>query len=375
MIEPVTRRVRALVALVLAALATVAAPQRAAAADGEWFDGRAPAPSGPEAAPRRNEPGTPPALEPSPLLEQDSTGEDTEDRNPEALTKFRPHLDPYGTWIDDPTYGRVWIPNASVVGPNFQPYLSNGRWALDDSGEWIWVSDYPFGWVVFHYGRWVWIPSAGSWAWIPGNQYAPAWVTWRVPSGSYDYVGWAPAPPTFVWFAGVSVWWGYDPYYWWVFCPSPYLFHHHVGYYVVTDPYWQGYAARYTRPYVPAKPRPHGTSPTAQSARRSPSLAAARVPSSAVPTERVAARPPMAASSRPDLRSPSASRRYSTSTDSPKRATVGSPRQTRSVESFRSRDSRVPSVGNQRLAPMRSPSRMRGPDMRASPRAVRPGRR
>jgi hypothetical protein len=370
MIPTVPRFFRLLAVLLAAAFATLAGHTRALAADGDWFDpsGRQ-VPAPPQAASPPGERGAPPPLAPSPLVEGASASDDAGDQNPEALTKFRPYLDPYGTWTEHATYGTVWIPNASVVGPNFQPYVSNGRWALDESSEWIWVSDYPFGWVVFHYGRWVWIPNAG-WAWIPGYKYAPAWVTWRVPSGEYDYVGWSPAPPTFVWFAGAAVYWGYGPYYWWVFCPSPYLFHYGVGYYVVTDPYWQGYAAHYTRPYVPASPRPHGSNPTPV-ARRSPSLSAARVPPSAVPASRVASRD-VASSARPSLDASNSGRRYSTRADTPSRSTLD-PSPSRSFQSFKSRDVRLPSASSQRLAPARAPSRMRT-DMR-SMRSTRPQRR
>ena len=62
----------------------------------------------------------PPPLAPSPLLDNGNNGsaaDEANDQNPEALTKFRPYLDPYGTWIDDPTYGRVWIPNARSSDP------------------------------------------------------------------------------------------------------------------------------------------------------------------------------------------------------------------------------------------------------------------
>ena len=369
MIQSVNRRFRWLAFALVAIVTIVAGPSPANAADEQWFaPGAVPPPSAGPPPPVTGPEGAPPPLAPSPLLQDGASAGDVDDRNPEALTKFRPYLDPYGTWHDDPTYGRVWIPSANVVGPNFQPYVTNGRWAMDDGGEWIWVSDYSFGWVVFHYGRWVWIQNTG-WAWIPGNRYAPAWVTWRVPTGSYDYVGWAPAPPSFVWYAGVSFWWGYDPYYWWVFCQSPYLFHYHVGYYVVTDPYWQGYAARYTTPYVPASPTPRNGSPTAASPRpRNPSLSEARVPPSALPQGRA---PSASAhsSSRPTLNSPSTSARPSSRADIPTRSFDTRP--SRSTHSFK--DVR-PSTGSQRLAPVRNPMRSR-PDMRVSPRAVRPSRR
>jgi hypothetical protein len=309
------------------------APWNAQAADQPWFDPKATS-------------GEQDALAPSPLLDKgtDSSAE-ANDQNPEALTKFRPYLDPYGTWVDDPSYGRVWVPNPGVVGQNFQPYVSNGRWALDASGQWIWVSDYSFGWVVFHYGRWVWI-SSGRWGWIPGNRYAPAWVVWRVPTGQYDYVGWAPAPPTFVWYFGVSYWWGYPPIYPWVFCPSPYLFYYGVGYYVVTDPYWVGYAAHNTRPYVPASPTPRTGAPSSAEVQpRSPTLAAARVPAGSVPVARLPAGP--------------AGARFipSTSTYAPNAAARTNvpmrPYDSPSIAPSRSYAPYRPSFGSQRLAPTR----------------------
>lgn len=374
MIPAVNRLFRSLIVL-SALLTTLAAPFSARAAGEDWFGGR-PTPPPPGAQPVSAPQGAPPPLAPSPLLHDGAAPNDVaNDQNPEALTKFRPYLDPYGTWMDDPTYGRVWVPSPSVVGTNFQPYVSNGRWALDESGEWIWVSDYSFGWVVFHYGRWVWIQSTG-WAWIPGNQYAPAWVVWRVPTGSYDYVGWSPAPPSFVWYAGVSFWWGYSPYYWWVFCPSPYLFHYHVGYYVVTDPYWVNYAANNTRPYTSASPTPrNATSATSTPQPRSPSLRDARVPNeAAVPRERAPSLSPSGSPSSRSLVNPSSTAaRASTRADVPTRSSLSNDRPTRSTQSFKDFRS---SAGSPRLSPTRAPSmRMPRGDMRAAPRAVRPMRR
>jgi len=103
-------------------------------------------------------------------------------------------LDPYGNWVEDEKYGTVWVPNRDAVGEDFAPYVSAGHWALTEDGDWSWQSDYPFGGVVFHYGRWVWVPGTG-WAWVAGRRYANAWVSWRVPTDNYAYVGWAPMPP------------------------------------------------------------------------------------------------------------------------------------------------------------------------------------
>ena len=173
-----------------------------------------------------------------------------EDNDPRALTDWKPELEPYGTWVEDPAYGVVWVPRARAVGDNFAPYVSSGHWALTEDNQWIWVSDYPFGWVVFHYGRWVWTDTHG-WAWIPGRRYAHAWVVWREPIGPYDYVGWAPAPPAFIWRSGVSVSLWYNPPIYYVFCPSGYVYSHHVHYYIVHDRHHVHRIAHYTRPYQP----------------------------------------------------------------------------------------------------------------------------
>ena len=65
----------------------------------------------------------------------------------------------------------------------WRPY-THGRWVYSDDHGWIWASDEPFGWATYHYGRWAWINNCG-WVWIPGDQWAPAWVSWR---RSNDYV-------------------------------------------------------------------------------------------------------------------------------------------------------------------------------------------
>ena len=289
MISPVSSSRRLFtVASVLTALVASLWPRSSSAQpsqDSGWFEPQAAGAS----APARPAPTPSVEREPipaSPLLEDDdgSAGE-TEDRDPRALSAWNSQLDPYGSWADDPTYGRVWLPHNTVVGADFAPYVSRGRWALDENEDWVWVSDYPFGGVVFHYGRWVWISGRG-WAWIPGLRYAPAWVAWRVPTSSYAYVGWAPLPPTYVWFGGSALVYGYGPLYPWVFCPSDYVFSYHVHSYVLHDHGRVAYAARYTRPYRPAAPRGGYT----RAAPRAPSFRTAQVPTRAVPRERVSSR-------------------------------------------------------------------------------------
>lgn len=184
------------------------------------------------------------------------------DTDPSALTEFQQPLTPYGSWVDDPTYGTVWVPSAIVVGADFAPYQTNGHWSLTDDGDWIWVSDYAWGHIPFHYGRWVWI-SANGWAWIPGRVYAPAWVVWRV--GESGYVGWAPMPPAYSWNNGVAVTLWTAPPAAFVFCPTTYVFHRHVHTYIVRDRTIVRSIASHSHTYRPA--RPTATAPGRPSAR------------------------------------------------------------------------------------------------------------
>jgi hypothetical protein len=212
-----------------------------------------PADDGPPPATAQNAVGvSPPAPPPAPTApaEDDSAatgaqgdgmyasgeyalGEDSDaydDSDPSALTDFRATLDPYGTWVDDSTYGTVWVPNSSVVGADFAPYTTAGHWVYDD--DWVWVSDYEWGWAPFHYGRWVYIEGRG-WAWIPGRDYAGAWVGWGW-DPAYAYVGWYPLGPAFIWWGGVAV--GYS-FYWgprWEYCARRDVFSPTVGARVVT---------------------------------------------------------------------------------------------------------------------------------------------
>jgi hypothetical protein len=104
-----------------------------------------------------------------------------------SYQSFYDGLAPYGNWINYPGYGYVWMPNA---GPDFMPYNTNGNWIYTEAG-WTWASNYSWGWAPFHYGRWFYEGGYG-WMWVPGNEWAPAWVSWR---GGNDYYGWAPLGP------------------------------------------------------------------------------------------------------------------------------------------------------------------------------------
>lgn len=130
---------------------------------------------------------------------------------------FESGLAPYGEWVVAGSYGRVFRP--AGVAPDWRPY-TQGEWVWTVEG-WFWASDEPWAWAAYHYGRWIFDPWLG-WIWLPGYDWAPAWVAWRVGGG---YIGWAPIPP------GVVAWWVEpvpiavtD----WVFVPAPRFVGHPV---------------------------------------------------------------------------------------------------------------------------------------------------
>ncbi|HJQ25895.1 MAG TPA: DUF6600 domain-containing protein [Blastocatellia bacterium] len=116
-------------------------------------------------------------------------------------------LSNYGSWYDDPSYGRCWRPR--VTG-GWAPYRQ-GQWLWTAYAGWTWVSSEPWGWAPYHYGRWVFNPVYG-WAWVPGygrsvsrydNYRWRAYYRWRpalvgffdAPSPRGHYVGWYPLAP------------------------------------------------------------------------------------------------------------------------------------------------------------------------------------
>jgi hypothetical protein len=190
----------------------------------------------------------------APAQDQPVDADDYADTDPAALSDFRSTLDPYGTWVDDGTYGTVWVPSESVVGSDFEPYVSAGHWAYDD--DYVWVSDYDWGWAPFHYGRWVYAAPYG-WEWVPGRVYAGAWVSWRYGWGDWGYVGWAPLGPTWGWWGGVAIGLGFVPVAPYGFCASGELFSGHPGPHMVSGPSVNTVAS-HTVPYVPARPTVNG---------------------------------------------------------------------------------------------------------------------
>jgi hypothetical protein len=122
---------------------------------------------------------------------------------------FYTSLQDKGDWFSTDKYGYVFQPRRAAQDRGWRPY-ADGHWGYTDQG-WTWISNEDFGWATYHYGRWAQLANTG-WVWIPGDQWAPAWVSWRtnpryarhaqgttvsavVTDADSDYIGWAPLPP------------------------------------------------------------------------------------------------------------------------------------------------------------------------------------
>ena len=75
-------------------------------------------------------------------------------------------LDQYGTWRSEPDYGYVWTP--SSVAADWSPY-SVGSYTYVSGWGWAWMSNAPWGFAPYHYGRWVTIGN--RWSWVPGPRH------------------------------------------------------------------------------------------------------------------------------------------------------------------------------------------------------------
>lgn len=120
-----------------------------------------------------------------------------DNQGPADTSVFYGELSPYGRWIQRGSYGWVWEPTRVPVG--WRPY-TQGHWVDTDYG-WTWISQEPWGWATYHYGRWLSDPEYG-WLWVPGREWGPAWVSFQQGNG---YVGWAPLPPSVGFQAGIGL--------------------------------------------------------------------------------------------------------------------------------------------------------------------------
>ena len=140
-------------------------------------------------AAKQNAAANTPAPEPPRLSVARRTSDASGNPATASYSTFYAKLERYGVWRETSNYGYVWQPREAEQSRNWHPY-TYGRWVYTDAG-WTWISEEPFGWAAYHYGRWTRLRNIG-WIWVPGDEWAPAWVSWRK---SDDYIGWAPLPP------------------------------------------------------------------------------------------------------------------------------------------------------------------------------------
>jgi hypothetical protein len=122
---------------------------------------------------------------------------------PVSMDYFQAQLQPYGRWVNVYGAGLCWVP-AEGADPSWRPYFNSGHWVYTDQG-WFWQSDYAWGEIAFHYGRWF-RNGAYGWVWAPGYDWAPAWVSWRYAEAD-GCCGWAPLPLEARFDLGVGLWW------------------------------------------------------------------------------------------------------------------------------------------------------------------------
>lgn len=94
---------------------------------------------------------------------------------PAGMTGYE-DLNGYGNWVNDGSYGQVWVPRSTPA--DWAPYRT-GHWAYVKPWGWTWIDEQPWGFAPYHYGRWA--NSNNRWVWVPPQReerpvYAPALV-------------------------------------------------------------------------------------------------------------------------------------------------------------------------------------------------------
>jgi len=94
---------------------------------------------------------------------------------PAGVTGYE-ELNAHGHWVNDASYGMVWMPRAVPAG--WAPYRT-GHWTYRQPWGWTWIDDQPWGFAPYHYGRWA--NRNNRWMWVPPQRdtrpvYAPALV-------------------------------------------------------------------------------------------------------------------------------------------------------------------------------------------------------
>lgn len=130
--------------------------------------------------------------EPPPPAETTYPGAPTPATPAVSYQYFHDQLAPYGTWLNV-NGAMYWRPDQAIaVDPDWRPYYDMGQWVETDNGLY-WQSDYTWGDIPFHYGRWILYPGLG-WLWAPDYTWGPSWVFWRQDEVD-GCIGWAPLPP------------------------------------------------------------------------------------------------------------------------------------------------------------------------------------
>src|SRR2546427_1498162 len=109
---------------------------------------------------------------------------------PPEVAYFYDALAPYGEWVQMDNFGLCWQPREAGTDRAWRAYCHGGHW-VDTVSGWVWDSEYPWGSMGFHHGRWA-LTSRVGWVWAPDRIWGPAWVVWRTVD---DLCGWAPLPP------------------------------------------------------------------------------------------------------------------------------------------------------------------------------------
>ncbi|WP_428685524.1 DUF6600 domain-containing protein [Reyranella sp.] len=94
---------------------------------------------------------------------------------PAGMTGYE-DLNGYGNWVNDGSYGQVWVPRSPPA--DWAPYRT-GHWSYVKPWGWTWIDEQPWGFAPYHYGRWA--NSNNRWVWVPPQReerpvYAPALV-------------------------------------------------------------------------------------------------------------------------------------------------------------------------------------------------------
>jgi hypothetical protein len=77
----------------------------------------------------------------------------------------------YGSFLDIAGYGSCWQPYFTGLG--WDPFM-DGAWVWDPNFGYMWVSGYPWGWIPYHSGNWIFADT--GWCWLQGNQWTNYYV-------------------------------------------------------------------------------------------------------------------------------------------------------------------------------------------------------